>query len=397
MARKNKSKKQNQKNKKIKNTIVKSKVSTSENVKSQNVKEIVKKSPKNDLSSEPSFSQQAKTTLKEHPFGTIPIVWRWIILFIFLIVLGLFGWYIWQNHAPESAPNRPLSSAQQTSLIKTETKAVKNNAKPKDVVDALLKRQKKLSKHNQKLSSDLMYTSMQNATLYYNNAAYIMGGEVEYSRPAKSKNSLDASKDNAWVQGFLAEVERQHLVAYNYSATQILVLPDFTYLQKQLNGTSSKELGIFLDAASQAQELKVFSKGEVNMVEAANAYQIIMLGSLNLAKSNANSKYLQDFASLARIYHDLALGFGKDNNLVKKGEKYQYSKDSVSALQIISRNKKQLLASDAKKVLNQIDDKKHTVSTAYLNQMANESARQFGTSVFWQNQTDISAMLNQGK
>ena len=133
------------------------------------------------------------------------------------------------------------------------------------------------------------------------------------------------------------------------------------------------------------------------MVEAANAYQTIMLGSLNLAKTNANSKYLQDFASLARIYHDLALGFGKDNNLTKKSEKYQYSADSVSALKIIAKNKNQLLASDAKKVLNQLDGKSHTVAVTYLNQMANNSAKQFGTSVYWQNQTDISAMLNQGK
>lgn len=293
-------------------------------------------STKNEIA-EPSFTEQAKKTIKEHPWGTLPIFWRWVIAILCFLALGGICWYTWHEHAPESLPNQSLSSSQQTSLIKTETKAVKNNAKPRDVVDTLLKRQKKLSKHNQKLSSDLMYTSMQNATLYYNNAADIMGGEVDYSRPANSKNSLDSSKDNAWVQGFLAEIERQHLVAYNYSASQILILPDFAYLQKQLNNTGSKELNIFLDSAVQAQKMKVFSKNEVNMVEAANAYQTIMLGSLNLAKTNANSKYLQDFASLARIYHDLALGFGKDNNLTKKGEKYQYSPDSVSALKIIDR------------------------------------------------------------
>ena len=353
-------------------------------------------SAKNEIA-EPSFTEQAKKTIKEHPWGTLPIFWRWVIAILCFLALGGICWYTWHEHAPESLPNQSLSSSQQTSLIKTETKAVKHNAKPRDVVDTLLKRQKKLSKHNQKLSSDLMYTSMQNATLYYNNAADIMGGEVDYSRPANSKNSLDSSKDNAWVQGFLAEIERQHLVAYNYSASQILILPDFAYLQKQLNNTGSKELNIFLDSAVQAQKMKVFSKNEVNMVEAANAYQTIMLGSLNLAKTNANSKYLQDFASLARIYHDLALGFGKDNNLTKKGEKYQYSADSVSALKIIAKNKNQLLASDAKKVLNQLDGKNHTVAVTYLNQMANNSAKQFGTSVYWQNQTDISAMLNQGK
>ena len=349
------------------------------------------------VATEPSFTEQAKKTIKEHPWGTLPIFWRWVIVILCFLALGGICWYTWHEHAPESLPNQSLSSSQQTSLIKTETKAVKNNAKPRDVVDTLLKRQKKLSKHNQKLSSDLMYTSMQNATLYYNNAADIMGGEVDYSRPANSKNSLDSSKDNAWVQGFLAEIERQHLVAYNYSASQILILPDFAYLQKQLNNSGSKELNIFLDSAVQAQKMKVFSKNEVNMVEAANAYQTIMLGSLNLAKTNANSKYLQDFASLARIYHDLALGFGKDNNLTKKDEKYQYSTASVSALKIIAKNKNQLLASDAKKVLNQLDGKSHTVAVTYLNQMANNSAKQFGTSVYWQNQTDISAMLNQGK
>lgn len=340
-----------------------------------------------------------KTELQE--LAATPALHRprtWFLLLLIILLTILFGFMInsYIRH-DGSITNQTWSKQQQTSLIKTETKAVKNNAKPNDVISTLLKRQNNLSSHNQKLSSDLMYTSVQNATLYYNNAAYIMGGEIDYSRPAKSKNSLDASKDNAWVQGFLAEIERQHLVAYNYSASQILILPDFSYLNQNLSGKSGKELQMFLKYASQVQKMKVFTKNEVNMVEAANAYQTIMLGSLELAKTNTNSKYLQDFASLARIYHDLALGFGKDNNLTKKGEKYQYSDASVAALQIIARNKKLLLANDAHKVLNQLDNKTKTVSVAYLNQAANNAAKTFGTSVYWQNQTDISAMLNGGK
>ena len=343
--------------------------------------------------------EQSKTELQQlaaNPVLHSPKTWLSLLLIVICgTLIGLMiNSYIRHDG---SVTNQTWSKQQQTSLIKTETKAVKHNAKPNDVVGTLLKRQRNLSSHNQKLSSDLMYTSIQNATLYYNNAAYIMGGEVDYSRPGKSKNSLDASKSNAWVQGFLAEIERQHLVAYNYSASQILILPDFTYLDQNVSKNSSKELQIFLNSASKVQKMKVFTKNEVNMVEAANAYQEIMLGSLKLAKVNTNSKYLQDFASLARIYHDLALGFAKDNNLTKKGEKYRYSTDSVSALHIIANNKKQLLANDARKVLNQLDTKTNTVSTAYLNQAANNSAKVFGTSVYWQNQTDISTMLNGGK
>lgn len=344
------------------------------------------------------MSQDLKTSLKEHPNGKLSTVQQRILIIIFVIVLIILGWYLWRNHTPEGVPYQPLSEQQQTSLIKTETKAVKHNAKPNDVIGSLLKRQKRLSTKNQKLSSDLIYTSVQNATLYYNNAAYMMGGEIDYSRPAKSTNSLDGRKDNAWLQGFLAEIERQHLVAYNYSASQILILPDFKYLQKQIGNTSDKELSMFLQSASEAQDMKVFTTNEVNMVEAANAYQTIMIGSLKLAKVNHNSKYLQDFASLARIYHDLALGFGKDNNLIKKGkDRYQYSKQSVNALHIIGRNKNLLLQGEAQKVLSQLNTQDHTVSIAYLNQESNVSAKTFGTSVYWQNQTDISAILNGGK
>ena len=122
-----------------------------------------------------------------------------------LFAVGSAGAIGYQMSRPDTMSAK-LTSAQQKSLISTEITAVQNNAKPKDVINSFTDKNRlfKMSDKNKLIALQAIYTSLQNASLYYNNTGTILGGEIDYSR-GDSKNPLDAAKDNKLIKGFTSK------------------------------------------------------------------------------------------------------------------------------------------------------------------------------------------------
>ena len=298
------------------------------------------------------------------------------------------GYYALKQTRPESTITK-LSQTQQTSLISAETKLVQNNTKPKEVYSDLIKRFPKLDSAHKQLGMDLIYTSVQNASYYYNSTGSVMRGEIDYNR-RESKNALDAGKNSAWVSGYIQDIKDQKLVPVSLSNDFILALPDFSLLNEN-KSDASKELQVLISTGSEAQELKVFEDGKVNPIEAEKAYQRVRKGITDLSKIAPTSKYYSDLASLARIYHDIALGLVQTPNLsLNKDGTYTLSKQQLQALEQFEKdNSSSGLGSEAKDILKNVKDGK--VQASVLKEKAKKSQEEFGSSVFWKGETDVEA------
>lgn len=308
---------------------------------------------------------------------------------VMLATMTIAGGGIWAFK--EFKPQPALSQASQQSLIEVETEAVKNNSKPLQVKGSIMKDWNRLSKENKVLAADLVYTSVQNTSVYYNSAVLLMEGEIQYNQT--KNNSLSAADSSAWVLGFIQDIENNSLRSYNLNKNRILVLPDFKELKDDLEDGASQELKDFLVLAANAQAAEVFTEDEVDVYKAAEVYQTILDGTGVLArKHGTNSKYLQDASSLARIYHDAALGFIQTNNLTMQPDgSYKVSETTIKGLEKIAKSELGLKV-EAQKFLAQVKDGK--IAGEYLKTGATDSQQLFGSNVFWQGDTDLSAILN---
>lgn len=310
-----------------------------------------------------------------------------IAIFATIVVVGSAGVFRWQKLKGVGS----LSAESQTSLIQVETEAVKSNAKPLQVAGSLLKEWDRLNDSNQQLAADLIYTSVQNTTVYYNNAVLLMQGEIEYNRT--KNNSLSATDNSAWVLGFVQDIENNSLKSYNLSKARILVLPDFQELSEKVGKDSTTELREFLKIAAETQKFKVFTDDEVNVKEAAKAYKHLIDETATFARSYPSSKYLSDLSSLARVYHDSLFGYYQTNNVtLGKDGKYAVSKSQLKDLKSISEDESSPLRVEAQKYLAQVKDGK--ISPDYLKAGSESSLKLYGSNVFWQSETDIGAIIN---
>ena len=307
-------------------------------------------------------------------------------IFTGIVVLGLSGYFGLQKYKPLA----PLSNSSQASLIEVETKAVKNNAKPAQVIGSLYKEFNRLSSSNKELASDLMYTSVQNNAVYYNNATLLMSGEIEYN--AHKNNSLSAGQSSAWVLGFLQDIENNTLHSYNLNKKRILALPDFAELLDKTKGGASDELRDYLEIGTKVEQIKVFTENEINVVNAARAYQTVISGTATFAQKYPKSKYLSDLSSLARIYHDVAFGYVQTNNIsLQKNGTYKLSRQHLAGLNKVASGNS-ALKTEARQYLAQV--KGDTISAKYLKDGAQKSLKLYGSNVFWNSDTDISSLVN---
>ena len=299
-----------------------------------------------------------------------------------VLIGGIGGPVVYQMQKPADYHLESLTADQQKSLIEVQTKLVKQNTKPREIKASFKNR----------LAMDLIYTSTQNASFYYNATSQVMSGEVDYNRQ-DSKSALDAGKNSAWVGGFIRDIEDQGLIASSLSGNFILNLPDFQSL-KSYNKYSSKELQTLVKYGSEAQSKKVFNQnGEVNPLEAAKAYEITLKGIDELTKINSQSKYLADLNSLARIYHDIALGYVQTPNLeLQKDGTYKLNQLQTDSLKKIQKEATNLeFITEVTTLLKQIKDGKILASD--LKNGAKASQTKFGSSVFWQGDLDLESIV----
>ncbi len=308
-----------------------------------------------------------------------------------LVVGGAVGTYLYQQTKPSDSNIEVLSEDAQKSLIELETGLVKNNTKPKEVISDLSPRLSKLNDNNKHLATDLMYTSVQNAAFYYNSTAQIMSGEVDYNRK-ESENALDAAKNSAWVDGYIKDIKDQYLVPQSLSPDFILTLPDFEKLSTYSDNYSD-ELKTLIETGKNIQSLKVFQDGKVSPTKAFEAYKLAILGVADLSSKNKSSKYIADMTSLARLYHDIALGLVQTPNLtLEKDGTYKLSETQISALKEIQKDKaKTDLSLEAGEILKEVKDGK--IKAEILKDKAKLSQKEFGTSVYWQGSTDLEASV----
>ena len=97
--------------------------------------------------------------------------------------------------------------------------------------------------------------------------------------------------------------------------------------------------------------------------------------------------------SLARLYHDIALGLVQTPNLtLEKDGTYKLSETQISALKEIQKDKaKTDLSLEAGEILKEVKDGK--IKAEILKDKAKLSQKEFGTSVYWQGSTDLEASV----
>lgn len=285
-----------------------------------------------------------------------------------------------------------LTQAQQKSLIETEVEAVNQAKKPIDVEKDLGSRMGKLSKGNKEQAVELIYTSVQRSATYYNNAAYLMSGELDYS--TNGKDALSAAKGNSWVGGLISESRSQGLSVYSLNKNTLVMLPNFRQINSKYGNYASGDLKELIQAGQEAQDINVFTGDRVDIVAADKAYSKVIKRFARLLEYGPDTKYLQDMNSLARIYHDAALGLVKTNNFVQDGDYYVFDTKSVDQLKTLAK-KSEFLKDDAKDIVSHMD-KNGRIKASYIQDLANKSIDQFGTSLYWQSTNDISALSRQG-
>lgn len=319
--------------------------------------------------------------------------------FLILGIAGVVGvgsgvYYYNFQKGPSDKNITVLTSDQQKSLIETATKLVKQNTKPKEIYNDLGSRIEKLDKQNQYLAMDLIYTSIQNATFYYNLTGSVMSGEIEYNRKA-SRSSIAAANNSAWVSGFIRDLKDQHLKPFSISGAQILSLPNWEDL-KNYQKYSSSELSILIETGAEAEKFEIFNSetGAVDAYQAFKAYETVLEGLNKLSKENQSSKYLADLNSLARFYHDVALGVIITDNieLDSDGTTYTMTTSQVQALEKIKNEAKDpVIAKEAGSILGVLKDNKAPGN--FLKNIAKESQKRFGSSVYWQAEQDLSSIV----
>lgn len=319
--------------------------------------------------------------------------------FLILGIAGVIGvgsglYYYNVQKGPSDKNIVALTSDQQKSLIETATKLVKQNTKPKEIYNDLGSRIEKLDKQNQYLAMDLIYTSIQNATFYYNSTGSVMSGEIEYNRKT-SRSSIAAANNSAWVSGFVRDLKDQHLKPFSISGAQILSLPNWEDL-KNYQKYSSSELSILIETGAEAEKFEIFNSetGTVDAYQAFKAYETVLEGLNKLSKENQSSKYLADLNSLARFYHDVALGVIITDNieLDSDGITYTMTTSQVQALEKIKNEAKDpVIAKEAGSILGVLKDNKAPGN--FLKNIAKESQKRFGSSVYWQAEQDLSSIV----
>lgn len=319
--------------------------------------------------------------------------------FLILGIAGVVGvgsgvYYYNFQKGPSDKNITVLTSDQQKSLIETATKLVKQNTKPKEIYNDLGSRIEKLDKQNQYLAMDLIYTSIQNATFYYNSTGSVMSGEIEYNRKT-SRSSIAAANNSAWVSGFVRDLKDQHLKPFSISGAQILSLPNWEDL-KNYQKYSSSELSILIETGAEAEKFEIFNSetGTVDAYQAFKAYETVLEGLNKLSKENQSSKYLADLNSLARFYHDVALGVIITDNieLDSDGTTYTMTTSQVQALEKIKNEAKDpVIAKEAGSILGVLKDNKAPGN--FLKNIAKESQKRFGSSVYWQAEQDLSSIV----
>lgn len=319
--------------------------------------------------------------------------------FLILGIAGVIGvgsglYYYNFQKGPSDKNIVALTSDQQKSLIETATKLVKQNTKPKEIYNDLGSRIEKLDKQNQYLAMDLIYTSIQNATFYYNSTGSVMSGEIEYNRKT-SRSSIAAANNSAWVSGFVRDLKDQHLKPFSISGAQILSLPNWEDL-KNYQKYSSSELSILIETGAEAEKFEIFNSetGAVDAYQAFKAYETVLEGLNKLSKENQSSKYLADLNSLARFYHDVALGVIITDNieLDSDGTTYTMTTSQVQALEKIKNEAKDpVIAKEAGSILGVLKDNKAPGN--FLKNIAKESQKRFGSSVYWQAEQDLSSIV----
>ena len=319
--------------------------------------------------------------------------------FLILGIAGVIGvgsglYYYNFQKGPSDKNIVALTSDQQKSLIETATKLVKQNTKPKEIYNDLGSRIEKLDKQNQYLAMDLIYTSIQNATFYYNSTGSVMSGEIESNRKT-SRSSIAAANNSAWVSGFVRDLKDQHLKPFSISGAQILSLPNWEDL-KNYQKYSSSELSILIETGAEAEKFEIFNSetGTVDAYQAFKAYETVLEGLNKLSKENQSSKYLADLNSLARFYHDVALGVIITDNieLDSDGTTYTMTTSQVQALEKIKNEAKDpVIAKEAGSILGVLKDNKAPGN--FLKNIAKESQKRFGSSVYWQAEQDLSSIV----
>ena len=325
--------------------------------------------------------------------------WKFKKSFIIFIIAGILGGgvgytYYHNSKLPNDSKITELSPEEEKSFIEVTTKLVKQNTKPKEIVASIEPRLSKMGKQSQQLAMDLIYTSIQNATFYYNSTGTVMSGEIEYNRKS-SRSSLAATKNSAWVSGFVRDLEEQQLVPYSLSGAQIISLPNWELLEKNKSSLSN-ELEILVDFGKKAQSYKIFDEktGTVDPYQSFLAYETILSGLNKLSNENQSSKYLADLNSLARLYHDIALGVVMSDNieLNNDGQTYTLSQLQIDSLKKIKDEAKDpVIKKEAETILGLLKENK--VPGAPLKKIATDSQNRFGSSVFWQAEQDLSSIV----
>lgn len=318
-----------------------------------------------------------------------------------LFAVGSAGAIGYQMSRPDTMSAK-LTSAQQKSLISTEITAVQNNAKPKDVINSFTDKNRlfKMSDKNKLIALQVIYTSLQNASLYYNNTGTILGGEIDYSR-GDSKNPLDAAKDNKLIKGFVDELSEQYLEAKPVNSSTIVVLPDWQKLNKiaKDNGIDSKllaksDLNYLITAGVDSDKLDVFNGKRVDVIASAKAFERVEKQLDSLKEENSDSNVIQDLNSLLRIYNDATFGYIETNNitLTKTDGTVQIDKETLAELKSLAKMNLSL-SDDAEVYLKNVDSD-GKIKSSVLQKGAETSTTTFGTSKFWQGQTDITSLIN---
>ena len=218
-----------------------------------------------------------------------------------------------------------------------------------------------------------------------------MSGEVDYNRK-DSENALDAAKNSAWVDGYVKDIRDQYLVPQSLSKDFILTLPDFEKLSTY-SDNYSEELKTLVNTGKNIQNLNVFQDGKVLPTKAFEAYKLAILGVGELSSKNPSSKYIADMTSLARLYHDIALGLVQTPNIsLEKDGTYKLTDSQISALKEFEKDKAQTdLSKEAGEILKEVKDGK--VKAEVLKDKAKLSQKEFGSSVYWQGATDLESAV----
>lgn len=303
----------------------------------------------------------------------------------------LSGGYLYYDHNKNNPDfTKEMTLEQQTSLITAEVEAVKNNAKPKDVINALEPRMNLLTSDNKQLATDLIYTSLQNSSLYYNTMTQVLAGEINYSR-GNTKNALAAADHNKLVDGYFKELSEQKLKYYNLNPDFVVSLPDFEYLGT-FDKENSPELKLLIEAGKIGQNAPIFESEKVNNYEALKAYNKIVQKLYELRSMNASSKYLQDISSLARFYHDVGFGYVQTSNTTLEGVHYKLEKYHIDQLE-----KAKIEFKDTPELYNEISEylskvKDNKIGADFVKDKSDKSVKTFGTSVYWNSVADISSL-----